>query len=66
MTTQTKKAKAGFFKGIKMELKKVSWPNKKEVSQYTAVVFAMCITVGIIIAAADFIFSSAFRMIVGA
>jgi len=64
MAVQTKK-KTSAFKGIRMELKKVSWPNKKEVSQYTAVVFAMCISVGLMIAACDAVFSYLFRAIVG-
>lgn len=48
-----------------MELKKVNWPNRKEVTQYTAVVFAMCISIGALIAVADAIFSAAFRALVG-
>jgi preprotein translocase subunit SecE len=64
MAVQTKK-KNNPFKAIKMELKKVSWPNRKEVTQYTAVVFAMCVSVGLLIAACDAVFSAAFRAIVG-
>ena len=64
MAVQTKK-KAGFLKSLKMELKKVSWPNRKEVGQYTAVVFAMCVSVGAMIAVCDAVFGKLFRMIVG-
>jgi len=64
MAVQTKK-KNNPFKAIKMELKKVSWPNRKEVTQYTAVVFAMCVSVGLLIAACDTIFSAAFQALVG-
>mgnify|MGYP003571702587 CR=1 FL=1 len=64
MAVQTKK-KTSWFKSIKMELKKVSWPNKKEVGQYTAVVFAMCVAVGLLIAACDAVFGYLFRLIVG-
>lgn len=64
MAVQTKK-KNNPFKAIQMELKKVSWPNRKEVTQYTAVVFAMCVFVGTLIAICDFIFSYGFNKIVG-
>ena len=64
MAVQTKK-KTSPFKGVRMELKKVSWPNRKEVGQYTAVVFAMCVSVGAMIAVCDAVFSYLFRLIVG-
>ena len=64
MAVQTKK-KNNPFKAIKMELKKVSWPSRKDVGQYTAVVFGMCMVVGTMIAICDAIFGSLFKMIVG-
>jgi len=64
VAVQTKK-KTSPFKGVRMELKKVSWPNRKEVGQYTAVVFAMCVSVGAMIAVCDAVFSYLFRLIVG-
>jgi len=64
VAVQTKK-KSNPLKAIKTELKKVSWPNRKEVTQYTGVVFGMCIFVGALIAVCDAIFSYLFRIIVG-
>jgi preprotein translocase subunit SecE len=64
VAVQTKK-KNNPFKAIKMELKKVSWPNRKEVGQFTAVVFGMCVVVGSMIAVCDAVFSFLFRVIVG-
>lgn len=64
MAVQAKK-KNNPFKAIKMELKKVSWPNRKEVTQYTAVVFGMCVAVGTLIAVCDFVFSTLFKAIIG-
>ena len=64
MAVQTKK-KTSMFKGIRMEMKKVSWPSRKDVTQYTAVVFAMCLFVGLMIAACDAVFSYLFRLIIG-
>lgn len=61
--TKTKK-KINPFKAIKMELKKVSWPNRKEVSQYTTVVLAMCISIGAMIAVCDVVFNYLFNLIV--
>lgn len=38
-----KKASLGeYLKGVKVEMKKVVWPTKKEVGAYTAVVIATC------------------------
>ena len=31
-----------YFKGVNSELKKVSWPTKKETYRYTLVVIAVC------------------------
>jgi preprotein translocase subunit SecE len=44
MTTQTKPGnKAGeFLRGVRLELKKVSWPNRKDMINYTTVVIVMC------------------------
>lgn len=65
MAEQSKKKKKNSpFKAIKMELKKVSWPNRKEVGQYTVVVFAMCISVGTMIAICDYIFTSLFNLLI--
>lgn len=31
-----------YFKGVRIEMKKVVWPTKKEMGAYTAVVFVTC------------------------
>ena len=31
-----------YFKGVKLEMKKVVWPTKKETVSYTAVVIVVC------------------------
>lgn len=38
----TTKKIGSFFKSVKAEVKKVSWPNKKELINYTLVVLAAC------------------------
>jgi len=45
MAAQTdvqKKKSKGFFKGVRAELKKVTWPNKNELLSYTTVVLVIC------------------------
>ena len=41
------KAKTGFFKGVKAEFKKISWPDRKTTAKQAVVVVA--IVVGVII-----------------
>ena len=31
-----------YFKGVKLEMKKVVWPTKKELGSFTAIVLATC------------------------
>lgn len=40
---------SGFFKGIFAELKKVTWPTKKQVLINTLSVLAFCFVVGLVI-----------------
>ena len=51
------RAIAKFFKDVVSEVKKVVWPSKKQVLNNTAVVLAMCIICGIVLFAADALFS---------
>lgn len=54
---------AGFFKGIYAELKKVTWPTKRDVIIGTLSVLAFCLVVGAIIWLADFGLDSLMRFI---
>ena len=47
------KAIAGFFKGIVSEIKKVTWPTKKQVVSNTLSVLAFCLVVGAVIWLSD-------------
>ncbi|MGF7058341.1 preprotein translocase subunit SecE [Brassicibacter mesophilus] len=38
-----------YFKGVKAELKKVNWPNKKELVNYTVVVLVTCAVVSLVV-----------------
>lgn len=60
---RTGKKIAGFFKGIFSELKKVTWPTKRDVIIGTLSVLAFCLVVGGIIWLADFGLDSLMRLI---
>ena len=42
---RNEKKKGGFFKGLRLELKKDSWPNKKDVFKYSMATLVFCIVV---------------------
>ncbi len=44
-TNKKKQKKESFFKGIKLELKKVSWPDKKDIIKYSLATLLFCIVV---------------------
>lgn len=56
---------ASFFKGIASELKKVTWPTKRQVFVNTISVLAFCLVIGAIIWLFDFGLSSLLQLIVG-
>ena len=40
-----KKEKVSLLKGIRLEMKKVTWPNKKDVIRYSVATLVFCIIV---------------------
>ena len=52
-----------FFIGVKAEMKKVVWPDKKELSSYTVVVFIAVVFVCALIWICDTIFARALGII---
>ncbi len=42
---QKNRRKEGFFKGIRLELRKVTWPSKKEVFKYSVATLVFCIII---------------------
>ena len=50
-----------FFRGVKAELKKVVWPTKKELINYTIVVFLVTIFIALIISVLDGLFAQLFN-----
>lgn len=57
----TKKG-GGYFKSVRSELRKVSWPNRKELSSYTTVVLVMCALAAVSIGLIDTVFQFMTRM----
>ena len=50
-----------FFRDVKVELKKVTWPTKKQLIAYTVVVFITVFMIATLIWVIDSFFSVAFR-----
>ncbi len=49
------KKKSSFFKGIKAEFKKITWPDKASLAKQTVAVISVSVVVGVVIALMDFI-----------
>lgn len=52
-----------FFCGVKAELKKVVWPTRKELINYTIVVFLVTIFIALLIYVFDAIFAQLINML---
>lgn len=55
-----------FFKETKMEMKKVIWPTRKQMIQYTVAVIVSVVLVSIMIVAVDFVFMGLSKLLVNA
>ncbi len=57
MAASAQKRKRGsikeYFKGVKLEMKKVVWPTKKELGSFTAIVLATCVAFAVVFWAVD-------------
>ena len=49
-----KQAKPNFFKGVKSEFKKISWPDRQSTLKQSVVVVAISVAVGVLIAVLDY------------
>mgnify|MGYP002644090370 CR=1 FL=1 len=50
-----KAKKQSFFKNVQIELKKISWPDKKTMFKQSVAVVAISVVAGVIIAIIDFV-----------
>lgn len=46
-----------FFKEVRLELKKVTWPTRQETIKHTLAVIVVSLAVAIFLGAADFLFT---------
>ena len=53
-----------FLREVRAELKKVSWPDKKELSAYTGVVFISVIVAGVLIWVIDAVLTEALKTLI--
>ena len=49
-----KTRKPSFFKGVKAEFKKITWPDKTSLQKQTVAVISVSVVVGVVIAIMDF------------
>ena len=47
-----------FLKEVKLEMKKVNWPTRKETIKYTLIIIAVSIAVAVFLGGLDFIFTT--------
>ena len=50
-----KKAKPGFFKGVKTEFKKIIWSDRNSTIRQSVAVVAISVVVGVLIAIIDYV-----------
>ena len=51
--TVEKKEKGSFFKNLKIEFKKIIWPDKKDVAKQTVLIIVVTVILGILIKLLD-------------
>ncbi|PQD94151.1 preprotein translocase subunit SecE [Pradoshia eiseniae] len=54
-----------FFRGVSREMKKVSWPKRKELTTYTITVIATVVIMSVFFAVVDLGLSELIRLILG-
>ena len=57
--------KKSWFKGLKNEFKKISWPDKKSLARESAAVVASAVALGIIIKILDVIINYGIEFLIG-
>lgn len=55
---------SNYLKGVRAELKKVNWPTKKEMRNYTVVVLATTFALTLVIWGLDLVFQNLIALIV--
>lgn len=55
MSEAEKASKPGFFKNLKSEFKKCTWPKKEELAKQSALVIVVSVVLGVVIAGIDWV-----------
>jgi len=63
-TVSTKDKMSTYLRGVKAELKKVIWPSKKELINYTGVVILISVLVAVVVYVLDLIIHGALSLII--
>ncbi|CAC9936658.1 preprotein translocase, SecE subunit [Aedoeadaptatus coxii] len=64
-TVEDKKSLGRYFRGVKREFKRVVWPTKKQLFQYSVIVILVSVVTAIFLYAVDFVFSHIMGLIFG-
>lgn len=65
MPANTKKSKMNtYFKGVKAELKKVIWPSRKELINYTGIVIIISVIVALTVWVLDLLIHGGLKFII--
>jgi preprotein translocase subunit SecE len=55
MSEEVKSSKTSFFKSLKSEFKKCTWPKAEDIAKQTALVLAISIALGVVISGVDWL-----------
>ncbi len=55
MSEAEKASKPGFFKSVKNEFKKCTWPKKDELAKQSALVIVVSVALGVVVAGIDWL-----------
>ncbi|MBO5072159.1 MAG: preprotein translocase subunit SecE, partial [Eubacterium sp.] len=56
-------SKPGFFKNLKSEFKKCTWPKKEELVKQSALVIVVSVVLGVVIAGIDWVIRYGLQML---
>lgn len=56
---------AEYFKDTRGELRKVSWPTRKQATNLTLIVLAVTVVMALFLGAVDYLFAQLIKLIVG-
>ena len=63
MSESEKASKPGFFKNLKSEFKKCTWPKKEDLVKQSALVIVVSVVLGVVIAGIDWVIRYGLQML---